>query len=364
MTKVLIYFPLALLFVFLLSCIEKREEATVTRKDMIEAVYSSVELQPINVYKVNTSVPGYISELPIKEGDQVKAGDVLFVLVNDPVKMNQENARLSYELARQTLEGESNVMDELKLELRSARLKAKTDSLNYMRLRTLREQNAVSQFEADNAQLAYEVSTDNMENLKKKIKRTERELKIQLGQSKNNLNVSKLRTGDYVIRSNINGMVFQLNKEKGEYANMQEPLAILGDENQFKLKMLIDEVDISKVSMGQKVFVTLEAYENKVYEARIDRISPRMDDRTQTFTVEASFLKPPPRLYMGLTGEGNIVINEKGKALVIPREFLQPSNKVETDNGIITVKTGLSNWSFIEIISGLKEGDKIYKPKQ
>ena len=176
--------------------------------------------------------------------------------------------------------------------------------------------------------------------------------------------MSELRTGDYVIRSNINGKVFQLNKEKGEFVNMQEAIAVLGDKQDFKLEMLIDEVDISKVMLGQKFLVTLEAYENKVFEARINRIAPRMDDRTQTFTVEASFVKSPPRLYMGLTGEGNIVINEKGKALVIPREFLQPGNKVDTDKGTITVKTGLSNWSYVEILSGLNEGDKIYKPKQ
>ena len=346
------------------ACGEKREEAAVTRTDMVEAVYSSVELQPVNEYKVNASVSGYISELHVKEGDEVKAGDILFVLVNDPVKMTQENARLSYELARQSLQGESNVLDELKLELRSARLKVKNDSMNYARLKALREQNAVSQFEADNAQLAFEVSSDNLENLKKKLRRTERELEVQLGQSRNNLNMSELRTGDYVIRSNINGKVFQLNKEKGEFVNMQEAIAVLGDKQDFKLEMLIDEVDISKVMLGQKVLVTLEAYENKVFEARINRIAPRMDDRTQTFTVEASFVKSPPRLYMGLTGEGNIVINEKGKALVIPREFLQPGNKVDTDKGTITVKTGLSNWSYVEILSGLNEGDKIYKPKQ
>jgi HlyD family secretion protein len=352
------------ILILLLGCSEKREETTAIRTDMVEAVYSSVVLRPVNEYKVNASVSGYISELRVQEGDQVKSGDVLCVLVNDPVKIAQENTRLSYELARHTLEGESNILDEMKLELRSLRLKVRNDSLNYARMKTLREQNAASQFEADNAQLAFELSSDNLENLKKKIKRTERELKVQLGQSRNNLIVSELRTGDYVIRSNISGRVFQLNKEKGEYVNMQETMAILGDKDRFKLEMLIDEVDISKVMIGQKVMVTLEAYENNVYEARIDRIAPRMDDRTQTFRVEASFVKSPPRLYMGLTGEGNIVINEKGKSLVIPREFLQPGNKVVTENGTITVKTGLSNWSFIEVLSGLKEGDKIYKPKK
>jgi RND family efflux transporter MFP subunit len=363
MSRTVLRFGILIQILLLFSCGKEKEEAVVRRTEMVEAVYSSVELQPFNVYTVNSSVSGFISGVSIQEGDQVKKGQVLLTIVNDPVRMTEENARLGYEQARQSLEGETNLLDELKLELRTARLKAKNDSLNYARIRSLREQNAASQYEADNALLALEVSTNNLENLRKRIRRMERELEIQLGQSKNNLSMSTLRTQDYVIKSNIDGKVFQITKEMGEYVNMQEPLAIVGNENRFKLEMLIDEVDISRIRIGQKVLVTLEAYPNKVYEARLDRIAPRMDERTQTFKVEASFVEPPSRLYMGLTGEGNIVINEKGQALVIPREFLQPGNKVETDKGIVTVKTGLSNWSYVEILSGLKEGDKIYKEK-
>ena len=360
-----LFFRLSILFLLLslVACGKKKDEGVVIRTEMVEAVYSSVELQPLNVYKVNSSVSGYISAVLVKEGDNVKKGQVLFTMVNDPVRISQENARLGYELARQTLEGESSLLDELKLELRTARLKARNDSLNYARIKSLRDQNAASQLETDNSLLAYEVSSTNLENLRRKIRRTERELQVQLGQSRNNLNMSELRTSDYVIRSNIDGKVYQISKEPGEFVNMQEPLAVVGDQKKFKLEMLIDEVDISRISVGQKVLVTLEAYSNKVFEARLDRIAPRIDELTQTFKVEALFVAPPSRQYMGLTGEGNIVINEKGQALVIPREFLQPGNKVEMDKGVISVKTGLSNWSYIEILEGLKEGDKIYKEK-
>jgi len=66
---------------------------------------------------------------------------------------------------------------------------------------------------------------------------------------------------------------------------------------------------------------------------------------------------------MGITGEGNIVGKEKKSALVIPREYLQAGNKVQTDNGLIKVTTGLSNWDYIEILSGLDESTIIYKPE-
>ncbi|MFN5844070.1 MAG: efflux RND transporter periplasmic adaptor subunit, partial [Flavobacteriia bacterium] len=222
---------------------------------------------------------------------------------------------------------------------------------------------ALSKFELDNTSLAYEITRNNYASMKKRIARKEKELKNQIAQSRNNADVSSLRTEEYVIKSNITGKVFQIFKEKGEFVSMQEPLAVIGDKDKFKLKMLIDEVDISKVSLGQKVLVTLEAFKNSVYEAKISRIAPKMDERTQTFKVEAEFTKLPKKLYMGLTGEGNIIIHEKNSALVIPREFLQAGNKVETDQGLVQIKTGLSNWSYIEVLEGIDENTIIYKPE-
>jgi multidrug efflux pump subunit AcrA (membrane-fusion protein) len=127
--------------------------------------------------------------------------------------------------------------------------------------------------------------------------------------------------------------------------------------------MQIDEVDIAKVKLGQKVVIALEAFKEKSFDAKVTKIAPKMNEKTQTFEVEATFESTPENLYMGLTGEGNIVIQEKRKTLVIPREYLQEGNKVETEKGLVPVKTGLSNWEFIEILSGIDEKTKIYKPE-
>lgn len=352
-----------LFFAILVSCSDERESTKPERKEMVEAVYSSVLVEPINAYKVNASITGYLDEVAFKEGDEVKVGDILFVISNKPVQLNQQNAELNYQLIKDSYEGEANLIAEMKLELQSARLKMQNDSVNFSRVKKLYEDKAISKFELDNSSLAYEISRNNYATMKKRIVRKEKELKNQIAQSKNNVDVSSLRTGDYVIKSNITGKVFQVFKEKGEFVSMQEPLAVLGDKNKFKLKMLIDEVDISKVSLGQKVLVTLEAFKNNVYEAKISRIAPKMDERTQTFEVEAEFTVVPKKLYMGLTGEGNIIIHEKSSALVIPREFLQAGNKVETDQGLVQIKTGLSNWSYIEVLEGIDENTVIYKPE-
>jgi HlyD family secretion protein len=352
-----------LFFAVFVSCSDERESIKPSRKEMVEAVYSSVLVEPINAYKVNASITGYLDEVAFREGDEVMIGEMLFIISNKPLQLNQQNAELNYQLIRDSYEGEANLIAEMKLELQSAKLKMLNDSVNYARVKNLYEDKALSKFELDNASLAYEISRNNYASMKKRIARKEKELKNQIAQSRNNADVSSLRTEEYVIKSNITGKVFQIFKEKGEFVSIQEPLAVIGDKDKFKLKMLIDEVDISKVSLGQKVLVTLEAFKNSVYEAKISRIAPKMDERTQTFKVEAEFTKLPKKLYMGLTGEGNIIIHEKNSALVIPREFLQAGNKVETDQGLVQIKTGLSNWSYIEVLEGIDENTIIYKPE-
>lgn len=356
-------YSLYLLLFILYSCGNEKDSTKPVHKELVEAVYSSVLTEPKNTYKVFASISGYLDEIRIDEGDVVHQGDLLFVISNKPILLNQQNAELNYKLLSDSYQGEANLIEEMRLDLQSAKLKMQNDSLNYFRFKALYDKEASSKFELDNARLMYEVSVNNYKSIKKRITRKEKELKNQISQSKNNLTASSLKTDDYSIKSNLSGKVYQVFKEKGELVSMQEPLAIVGDENEFILKMLIDEVDISKVKIGQKVLVTLEAYKKEVFEAKIVRVSPKMDERTQTFQVEADFVKAPKKMYMGLTGEGNIVVNEKKTALVIPREYLLPGNMVETENGQVKVTTGISNWDYIEILSGIDENTLIYKPE-
>ena len=162
----------------------------------------------------------------------------------------------------------------------------------------------------------------------------------------------------------IEGKVYAIYKEKGELVNLQQPIAKLGSASNFIMELLVDESDIVKVKVSQKVLITLDAYKNQVFEGRVSRILPNKDIRNQTFTVEALFDRPPETLYPGLAGEANFITNRRKDVLVIPKEYLIDDNKVETDNGLVEVETGLDNLDMVEIINGIEEGTVIYKPEQ
>jgi HlyD family secretion protein len=352
------------LFVSILfSCNSNRESIKPKRETLINTVYSSVIVEPDNLYKVNSTFSGNIDEILVQEGDLVKKGDVLFIFANKSQRLNQENEILNHTLLLQSYKGKANILEDLKLEFQSAKINFQNDSSNFFRFQKLYQQNACSKVEFENAQMAYKLSISQLQAINNRINRKENELRVQLNQAQNNVQISSLRTADGIISSRIDGKLFQVFKKKGEYVSLQEPIAIIGDHDKFLLKMLVDEVDIPKIKVGQKVLVELEAYKNEVFEARVSRIAPKMDEKMQTFLVEAKFSKLPPKLYMGLTGEGNILIDSKHKVLVIPRDYLLPGNKVETENGFVTVKTGLANWDFIEVLSGITEKTIIYKPK-
>ena len=119
-----------------------------------------------------------------------------------------------------------------------------------------------------------------------------------------------------------------MNKLKGEMVNIQSELAIIGDADKFILEMQVDERDSLQIQVGQEVIVTLDSYEDSVFEARITKINPIMDTRSKTFLLEAEFVNQPTVLYPNMNFEANIVLNSKDSALVIPRMYLVNENYV------------------------------------
>src|SRR6185312_11615346 len=102
------------------------------------------------------------------------------------------------------------------------------------------------------------------------------------------------------------------------------------------------------------ILVTMESYKNQVFEARVSKIYPVMDEQSKTVTVEAIFVQPPARLYPNVSFEASIVISSKPRALLIPRNYLlNDSLVIKSGNDTVKVSTGLKNYQMVEITSGL-----------
>ena len=353
---------MVLIIIVMLGC----EESTQTYKPqlvpMTESVYASAQVIPMEQYTVHAAANGIIETKYIEEGDLIKKGNLLFQLSNERSEIGLDRANINYEFANSNVKGSATLLSELENEIKTAQLKLKQDSLNFVRQKRLWDQDIGSKSTFEQMELSFQLSQQQLATLENRYSRTKKELENQLKLANNQVASNAESKEDFVVRSKLDGRVFEVFKEIGEAVTVQEPLAIIGSANQFILELQVDEVDIAKIYLNQKVLVTLEAFQDQVFEAKISRIYPNMNTRSQTFRVEAIFNDPPKPLYPGLSAEANIILAEKEVTLVIPSDYLTNENQVLTENGSIEVTTGLRSMDKVEILSGIDTSTQLIKP--
>lgn len=348
--------------IVLVSCSENADYIKPQLQSLTESVYSSVTIQPDSLYQAYAVVSGILEKNMVEEGELVKANDVIVQISNNTPLLNSQNARLSLELARENYDGNAAILSSIKDEIEAANLKYKNDSITYQRQKNLWSQNIGSKADYDAKKLNYQLSQNSLTLLKNKYSQTKNQLNTNLKQAKNNYQTSLINTKDFTVKSKINGKVYALFKEPGEIVTSMDPVAAIGSASRFVIEMLVDEVDIVKITLNQEVLITLDSYKSEVFKAKVSKIYPKKDERNQTFKVEALFANAPKVLYPGLSGEANIIISKKDSVLVIPKNYLIENHKVKTKDGIVTIQKGLENLEFVEVISGLTKDTYIYKP--
>jgi len=345
----------------IVSCSTNQDKIFPTEQPLTESVYASATIQPDSLYQVYAVVSGIIDKVLVEEGDLVSKNTPLFQIINNTSKLNSENAKFTLDLAQENYNGNAAILSSINDEIEAAKLRFRNDSVNYFRQKNLWEQRIGSKLQYDTKKLNYELALSHLKLLQNKYNRTKNALKTALKQAQNNFNSASIVTNDFKVTSKINGKVYALLKEPGEIVTSTQPIAALGSANRFVINLLVDEVDIVRVNKNQPVLLALEAYSDTIFKARISKIYPKKDERNQTFTVEAIFVNPPKILYPGLSGEANITIAQKNRALTIPKDYLIDTNKVKTNEGLVTVATGLQNMHAIEILSGITKNTPLYK---
>lgn len=327
-----------------------------------ESVYASVSIKPKVAYFPQTSRSGIIQEVAVKKGDQVTKGQVLFSVLTANADNRLIDARLNLDQAKANYLGENNLLANVKLELEMAVQQLALDSINLNRQKHLWDQKIGAKIDLDRAEIKYETTLNQYRALQKKQAQTYLSLENNYRKALNMVDNERTSLNDFIVRSEITGTVYDVYKEPGELIGPQERFAEIGSTDSFLIDMNIDEIDITKINLGDTALITLEAYPDEVFKAQIARIYPKKEENTQTFFIEGFFLKAPPKLYNGLSGEANIIVAIRENVLTIPANYLKPGNTIVTPDGEKTVITGMKNMDFVEIISGIDTSTILIKP--
>ncbi|MCK0157652.1 efflux RND transporter periplasmic adaptor subunit [Cellulophaga sp. F20128] len=359
--KVLFLFSV-LISMMITSCTDKIELITPEVKNITESVYASGFIKSKNQYEAFGKTNGIVKKIYVTEGAVVKKGDPIFQLDNSNLKLSTENARLAS--ASADYKKNTNKLLDAKKAIELAKKNLINDSIQYQRQKNIWNQNIGSKVEFERKELIYQNSTIELSRAKTNYEDLKRQLKLASDQSKNNLEIALLMEDDFVVKSEIDGVVYQINNEEGELSNTQEPVVILGTK-EFIIELSIDELDIVKVKKGQRVIIRMDSYESQVFEGEITTIYPMMNSRTRSFKAEAIFIKNPNELYPNLTVEANIIINTKQEALTIPRNYLVSDSSVILEGGKLQkVEVGLMDYDLVEIKSGIDKTTLLELPQK
>lgn len=219
-----------------------------------------------------------------------------------------------------------------------------------------------------------ELENSSLINANKKSSLDLRDLQLTLDSQRKQLE-------DYNILSPIDGIVVEKNFKEGDTINSNTKLMSVANMDQMTFTVDVDELDIAKIAMGQQANITADALPDKRFIGEVTNIAVmgKSQNGVTTYPVEVT-ISEPGNLKPGMNVNAEILVENKQNVLSVPMAavtkirdkafvFIEKAGKEEPEtNGSKLpgerkeVVVGINNDNYIEIISGIEEGEKIYIP--
>lgn len=196
------------------------------------------------------------------------------------------------------------------------------------------------------------------------------ELALQIKNQELKAEQARLEAEGHNLYAPIDGTILTINVAEGEEILSKSSILTMADISTMKINLAIDELDIYKLKPGQQANVFSEALPGQVFKAHITKISLEgtQNNGITTFDVELE-LEKQDILKVGMSVEVEILVAEKKDVIVIPiaavqdrgnKKYVLLVNEKNPEEPVMReVVTGLANENFVEIVSGLNEGDLI-----
>ena len=187
---------------------------------------------------------------------------------------------------------------------------------------------------------------------------------------------------NYTITAPISGTIIEKDAKVGDAVKAGDTLCIVYDLSYLEMRINVDELQISSISVGQKVQITADAVPDKTYVGTVTRVSMKGTSNGGTTTYPVTIrIDDTDGLRPGMNANAEIVVAEANNALVVPNAAVVRGSYVlvtkdspsaaNADTAMaapegfvyVPVKTGVSDDDYTQIVSGIQEGDTIgYDP--
>jgi HlyD family secretion protein len=345
-------------------------------------------------------IPGIINELKFEEGDIVKKGDILAKLDVKNAELALRKAEAEYNAGLATLRDMRNSVKpehikQAEAELKQTQILLDEAKKNYEfsqkklnKMKMLYDEGALSEQDYKSLENSLHTALNNVREMeqKKNIAQYSFELKKE-GTSEDLIRAEEERIKQFSIQieelkrnydktsihSTISGVVLEKHVKNGSAVEVGLPVYEVGEYESSFIKALVLTDDAGKIREGQKVEISGDVLGNDVVNGQVYYIAPKAETivsslgtQQQQILVKIKFENKNLQLKMGYGIDLKIITNEKSSTLYIPdkavfeiegkeRIFVNEKGRLK----VISVKTGMENEDYIEIVKGLKSGDMV-----
>ncbi len=186
----------------------------------------------------------------------------------------------------------------------------------------------------------------------------------ELGQVEALIAGQQTRLESYMLRAPMSGVVLRQDGEVGEVAEPGTVLFWVGEPKPLLVEADVNEEDIPRVAVGQRAVLKADAFPDQILEAMVDSITPKGDPVAKTYRVRLALPENTP-LRIGMTVEVNVIVQVSSGAVLVPTNALRGSNLFVMEGNVARrreVKVGIRGTSNTQILSGIKETDRVITP--
>lgn len=342
-----------------------QETAKATRGNLVISVDVSGNLEMPRKVDLAFGTSGVIKEIMVEEGDRVVKGQTLAKLDAPVLEANVAMAELNLEKTIYPYYSYTHAADVpgtwLALDEAENNLEEAQRLLDEGRIK---EAQSLLEQVGQSLDKAKEKSESRIWSLPLSVKMAE----LQLDQAEAELDKA-------VITASFDGVVADIYIKEGQQLSAMtytSPAICLIDPSEIKLSGVIDEMDVSKVKLGQEATITLDALPDKEVKGRVTFISPASTAQAGVVFYKTTIIleNPDEELKDGMSANAEIVIEEHDGVLLIQNRAIQgslekPWVQVVTNGQIEQrqISIGLSDGTYTEILSGLEEGEEVVLPQ-
>ena len=363
--------------------IDPAKLATAEQGTMLRSVVATGKIEPITKVEIKSKANGIIERLLVDVDTLVQPGQVLAELDKENLTARLREARANLQAAEAAREGA--IAQLKKNEIEAEAPDVAFARRNHARAQQLFDQKLVSQSQLDDAKSALEQAENRQRAAAGQLviaRARVAEATANVAQARAAVERAEEELTNATIKAPINATVLTRDVEIGSPVSSILNLGAnatlvmtLGDIERVFVRGRVDEADIGQVRLGQTARITTETFRDRVFNGRVTQISPIGVERDSvtTFEVEVSIDNPDRELKANMTANAEIILEEFPNSLLVPEAAIvydaaRNASVDVADAGArdgrrrVPVKVGVGNGTRIQVLSGLKAGDKVVLP--